>query len=276
MPLSEEEKRRIREEEAYRAEARVRAEAETEAKHAQEKKAEERKKTQQGCLGCLGLIALLALVVYFTDRNQKSENSPVATKTIKANQLRVTELSKSAAGLRLRMNRSEVLSRLGQPTWVLLQGDNSDFAPKKGNEATVKLIWKNGLCASVVADFNQKGQLIGWDEGRGGCSQSEEEAAAFNPPEGQFSCAEANRAMYCSATQTQSESRSNAPPTATEIAAARKALCQAMSESSGKGDLGIPRANQIYQAVTGEDFDRTLEVVGPQFSGLMLHEWSCR
>ena len=188
---------------------------------------------------------------------------------------RITKLSETARSLRSRMSRTQVLKALGQPTWVLLPSDNSEFAPKSDSDVSVSLIWKNGLCASVVADFNKKGQLIGWDEGRGGCVQSEAEAAEFNPPNGQFSCAEGNRAVYCNMARTQAEAGADVPVTATEIAAARKALCQAIRET-GNLDSGIPRANQIYQALTGQDFDRTLEVMSPQFSGLISHEWSCR
>lgn len=189
-------------------------------------------------------------------------------------QRELTELSKAAALLKAGTNRPEVLKALGQPSWVFLPGDKSKFAPKPEDDVAVTLIWKNGLCASVVADFNSNGELAGSDEGRGGCSQSEAEAAEFNPARGQFSCAETGRAAYCGMARTQTEARASAPVTATEIAAARRALCRMMLENHGKDDMDIPRANRFYQELTGADPDRTLKVMAPQFSALTLHQWS--
>jgi hypothetical protein len=94
------------------------------------------------------------------------------------------------------MSRFEVIEMRGTPpTWVFLPGDPSDLAPKEG--MLVTLIWKNGLCPMVIADFDVGQKLIGWDEGRGNCVATEAETAVFLPPADNYGCAEARRGIYC-------------------------------------------------------------------------------
>ena len=108
----------------------------------------------------------------------------------------MTELSRKAGTLTTNMSRSEVIETLGTPpTWIFLPGDPSEFAPKQG--MLVTLIWKNGLCSPVIADFDAAQKLIGWDEGRGSCATTETETTAFLPPAGKYGCADTHRSIYC-------------------------------------------------------------------------------
>jgi hypothetical protein len=109
----------------------------------------------------------------------------------------LTELSHKAGMLTMFMARSEVIETLGAPpTWVFLPGDPSEFTPKEG--MLVTLIWKNGLCPAVIADFDAGQKLIGWDEGRSSCfATTEAEMATFLPPVGKYGCADPRRSIYC-------------------------------------------------------------------------------
>ena len=109
------------------------------------------------------------------------------------------------------MTHSEVIDKLGAtPTWVFLPADTADWAPKKGMAVT--LIWKNGLCPPVIADFDDADRLIGWDEGKGDCAKTEadvgplasiHEPSDYNgvivltPPAGEYGCADPQRSVYC-------------------------------------------------------------------------------
>lgn len=65
------------------------------------------------------------------------------------------------------------------------------------------------------------------------------------------------------------EAAVEAPATAAETAAARKAFCEAFQENPGNG-IPVSQANKIYQSLTGEGFDRTESVMGREFAKLVL------
>jgi hypothetical protein len=104
-----------------------------------------------------------------------------------------TELSKKAATLEVGMERAVVVSELGKPTWVMLPGDKSDFAPQKGE--AVLLIWNNSPCDPVEVIFDASMTVTGWSEGRALCKEKGE--YEHNPKKGKFSCNEKKRAKFC-------------------------------------------------------------------------------
>lgn len=74
----------------------------------------------------------------------------------------VTELSRQASRLRLGLSMCEVISMLGDPTWIIWNGEDPETEPFD------VLLWENGSCFPVVSDFDG-GVLVGWNEGRSMC-----------------------------------------------------------------------------------------------------------
>ena len=104
-----------------------------------------------------------------------------------------TELPKKAATLKIGMKRAAVVSELEKPTWVMLPGDKSDFAPQKGE--AVLLIWNNSPCDPVEVIFDASMTVTGWSEGRALCKEKGE--YEYNPKKGKFGCDEKKRAKFC-------------------------------------------------------------------------------
>jgi hypothetical protein len=177
-----------------------------------------------------------------------------------------TELSRTAGKLTMNMSRSEVIEKLGAPpAWVLLPGDPLDRAPKEEG-MLVKLIWKNGLCAPVVADFDADQKLIGWDEGRWTCAETEAEIATFLPPAGKYGCDDTRRSIYCRGAVVQSDAvvsettaadaRPGAgpeqlqPPTDQEKAKAIEAFCTQVVASVRSVLAGKTKVDDIANSPT--------------------------
>lgn len=105
----------------------------------------------------------------------------------------VTELSKRAAQLKLKMSKAEVLAVLGPATWAILPTDRGDWALEP--HQILELRWANGNCNNVAVSFDRSGRVSGWDEGRAVCA---DKPYSYNPPD-KVSCKQKDRAKACRA-----------------------------------------------------------------------------
>lgn len=108
-----------------------------------------------------------------------------------------TDLSRRAVSLKMSMSRTEVLDTLGSPpTWVFLPDDAGDWALDPG--VFLELMWDNGPCPPVMADFNAEGKLTGFSGGLPADDTCSAGATAYMvPPRGRYGCKERERRRYC-------------------------------------------------------------------------------
>jgi len=106
----------------------------------------------------------------------------------------ITPLSTKAGQLANGLTRSEVIGRLGRPTWAILPTDKGDFKTPDASVSLV-LIWKNPPCAPVVVDFDRNKEAIGWDEGRAICGK-DVQLLQLEPPSTRL-CSLTDRNNYC-------------------------------------------------------------------------------
>jgi hypothetical protein len=106
----------------------------------------------------------------------------------------ITPLSAKAGRLENGLTRSEVIGRLGRPTWAVLPTDTGDFKIPDPSVSLV-LIWKNPPCAPVVVDLDRNKKVIGWDEGRAVCGK-DVQLLQLEPPTTR-SCSLSDRTNFC-------------------------------------------------------------------------------
>lgn len=90
----------------------------------------------------------------------------------------LTDLSQSAAALQMGMSQCEVVSLLGEPDWIILQGEDEETADVPSRE----MVWKNDDCSPVRINIgNADLQVTGWDEGRALCGMDADSVRLFWP-----------------------------------------------------------------------------------------------
>ncbi len=104
----------------------------------------------------------------------------------------VTDLSKKASRLNMRMSQQAVIALFGHPTWAVIPNDKGDWAlpdPRR----KLELYWKNTPCSPVIVSFNSAYRVTGWDEGWGFCGKD----AHLGTPSNEYSCGKADRSKFC-------------------------------------------------------------------------------
>lgn len=94
--------------------------------------------------------------------------------------------------LSLGMNRSEVIRRLGEPTWATIWGDKGKIAPPS-SDIGLELRWENPTCREAVVMFSPAPhRVIGWDDGAHYCN-----SAVPTSGRSDFECSLEARRQYC-------------------------------------------------------------------------------
>ena len=104
----------------------------------------------------------------------------------------ITNLSKKASKLKLKMSRQEVISLLGYPTWAVISSDEGELA-LPDPRIRLELYWKNTPCSPVVVQFDGNYKTTGWDEGRAVCGK---DVYLLDPPK-EYSCDKTDRTDLC-------------------------------------------------------------------------------
>ncbi len=105
----------------------------------------------------------------------------------------ITDLSKKASEINIRMPKKTVIRLLGRPTWAVIPSDGGEFAIRAPAMVKLELFWKNIPCSPVIVSFNSAYRVVGQDEGWGFCGKD----AHITEPTNEYLCGKADRAKFC-------------------------------------------------------------------------------